>query len=161
MFQVLQYGLHFLFYLSIQEDGCMILVRTDWLLCQRRLFPDFFSVDVFVLADAIKNVQPISQCVLTSVSFIENHATLGPGSRDPGSLWCYCWITEGIGQQICRGLSAGWDWPCCVLQNGPNSKAALPELLNVWGSSTACCVMQNNVIFSMYWNRGMISLILF
>lgn len=40
------------------------------LICRRRLFPAFLSVDVFVLADAIKNVQPVSQCVLTSVSFL-------------------------------------------------------------------------------------------
>lgn len=30
------------------------LERTERLLCQRRLFPSFFFVDVFVLADAIK-----------------------------------------------------------------------------------------------------------
>lgn len=112
----------FLFYLSIQEDGCMI-GGVDRLTYMPKMF---VSCLLFCWCLCIgwcnKNVQPISQCVLTSVSFIENRATHGPGSRDPGSLWCYCWITEGIGQQISRGLSAGWDWHCCVLQNGPNAR---------------------------------------
>ena len=154
-----------LFYSSIQIrqlhdcwSGWTALVR------QRRLYPAFFSVDVFVLADAIKNVQPVSQCVLTSVSFfIENRATLGLGSRDPGSLWCYCWITEGIGQQISRGLSAGVRLALlCAAERPGRTEAALPELLYAkvqkkrkknWGGSIACCVMQNNVICSVYWNQ--------
>lgn len=105
-----------------------------------------------------KNVQPISQCVLTSVSFIENRATHRPAFRDPGSLWCYCWTTEGIGQQISRGLSAGWDWHGFVLQNGPNARRQYCQSFCMqkcknWGSSIVCCVMQNIVIFSVYWNQ--------
>ncbi len=105
-----------------------------------------------------KNVPPISQCVLTSVSFIENRATHRPGSRDRGSLWCYCWITVGIGQQISKGLSAGWDWHGCMLQKGPNAwrhycQSFCMQKCKNWDSSIARCVMQNNVIFSVCWNQ--------
>lgn len=84
--------------------------------------PPFLLMSLY-LADTIKtSVQPISQRVLTSVSFTEHRATHRPGSSDPGSRWCYCWITEGNGQQISRGLSAGRDWHCCVPQNRPNAQ---------------------------------------
>lgn len=123
MYHVLQYGLLFFSIWAFRKMAAWSLERTGWLVCQRCLFPASFSVDVFVLADTIKkSVQPISERVLTSVSFTEHRATHRPGSSDPGSRWCYCWITEGIGQQISRGLSTGRDWHCCVLQNRPNAQ---------------------------------------
>lgn len=144
----------------VRKMAAWLLEQRDPLVCQT--FETFVSCLLLCWCLCIgwcnKNVQPISQCVLTSVSLIENGATHGPGSRDPGSLWCYCWITEGIGQQISRGLSAGWDWHCCVLQNGPNTQrrncqSFCMQKCKNWGRSIACCVMQNNVIFFLYWNQ--------
>lgn len=148
----------FLFYWSIQKDGCVI-VGAHRLTC----LPETF-VSCLLLCWCLcigwcnKNVQPISQCVLTSVSLIENRATHRPGSRDPGSLWCYCWITEGIGQQISRGLSAGWDWHCCVLQNGPDARrqhcqSFCMQKCKIGAVPLHVVWCKNNVIFFVYWNQ--------
>ena len=109
VFQVLQYGLHlsFLFGRS-DKTAAWLLERTD----RAHTPKTFVSCLPFCWCLCIgwrnkKCPASLSVCLNICVFFIENRAPHRLGSRDPGSLWCYCWITEGIGQQISRGLSAG------------------------------------------------------